>query len=122
MKKILRTFVTVMVLLIAFVFYMKWFNAPLAKTASNFIFQAEVQKNKCDVITGNTLSGNEVMLKLENLEEHMNTLENLIELQNAETTPNQYDTTTPEETTPKDTEPTEDELFKEFQAWRAENK
>ena len=117
MKKVFVTILVVILLTVAFVFYMKWFNAPLAETTSNFIFQAEVQVDNCAIVTGDALNENEVMLKLESLEEHMNTLENLIELQNAETTPDQF-----EVAAPVDIEPTEDELFEEFKVWREDNK
>ena len=116
MKKILRTILAVIILTIAFVFYMKWFNAPLAETASNFIFQAEIQEDNCITISGDVLNENEVMVKLENLEEYMNTLEDLMEIQNSETTPDQFKVAVPVEA-----EPTEAELFEEFKTWR-ENK
>lgn len=116
MKKVLRTILVILLLTIAFVFYMKWFNAPLAETTSNFIFQAEAQVDNCAVVTGDALDENEVILKLESLEKHMNTLEDLIEVQNAETTPDQFDAVAKAEE-----EPTEAELFEEFKVWR-ENK
>ena len=117
MKTFLQTLLAIVVLLVAFVFYMKWFNAPLAETASNFIFKTEAQVDNCAVVTGDALNENEVLVKLESLEEHMNTLEDLIEIQNAETTPDQF-----EVAAPVDVEPTEDELFEEFKTWREENK
>ncbi len=120
MKNVLRTILAVISLTIAFVFYMKWFNAPLAETTSNFIFQAEAQVDNCAIVTGDVLDENEVLVKLESLEEHMNTLEDLIEVQNAETTPDQFEVTMPIEKSA--VEPTEEELFEEFKTWREENK
>ena len=116
MKKILRTILAVIVLTVAFVFYMKWFNAPLAEIASNFIFQSEVVECDCG-LSGEVLDESEVLVKLEKLETHMNTLENLIEVQNAKTTPDQWEVAAPVEV-----EPTEEELFEEFKEWREENK
>lgn len=116
MKKVFVSILVVILLTIAFVFYMKWFNAPLAETTSNFIFKTEVVE--CNTgLSGEILDESEVLVKLESLEEHMNTLENLIEVQNAETTPDQF-----EVAAPVDVEPTEDELFEEFKTWREENK
>ena len=117
MKKILRTILVVILLTVAFVFYMKWFNAPLAETTSSFIFNSEIQSDNCAMISGDILDENEVISKLNKLEEHMNTLEDLIELQNTEITPNQFETDVIVEE-----EPTEDELFEEFKTWRANNK
>ncbi len=115
MKKTLRTILMVILLTIAFVFYMKWFNAPLAETTSSFIFQAEVIE--CDYgLSGEVLDESEVILKLEKLEEHMNALENLIEIQNSNIIPDQFEVAVPVEA-----EPTEAELFEEFKTWR-ENK
>ena len=116
MKKVFITILVVILLTVAFVFYMKWFNTSLAETTSNFIFQAEVIECDCG-LSGEVLDESEVLIKLESLEEHMNTLENLIEVQNAETTPDQFDVDAP-----VDVEPTEDELFEEFKTWREENK
>jgi hypothetical protein len=120
MKKILRTILTVILLTVAFVFYMKWFNAPLAQTASNFVFPAEVVECDCG-LSGEVLDENEVIVKLEKLEKHMNTLEDLIEVQNATNTENQSERAMPEEidVTP---EATEEELFEEFKIWRTESK
>ena len=124
MKKVLRTILAVILLTIGFVFYMKWFNVPLAESTANFIFQTEAQVDNCAVVTGDALDENEVVTKLEKLEEHMNTLENLIEIQNAKAIPDQFNTTDTENTiTPTEkTEPTDDELFEEFKAWRENNK
>jgi hypothetical protein len=116
MKKVLRTILTMALLVIAFVFYMKWFNAPLAEMTANFIFTPEIQADNC-LASGENLDENDVLVKLENLEEHMNTLENLIEIQNAKIIPDQFDVPTP-----VDTEPTEEELFEEFKTWRETNK
>jgi len=120
MKKIFVTTLTVILLTVAFVFYMKWFNAPLAELASNFVYKTEVVETNCEVISGVTLDENEVLVKLESLEEHMNTLEDLIEIQNAENTADQFEVTMPVEDVIE--EPTEAELFEEFKIWRAENK
>jgi hypothetical protein len=99
---------------------MKWFNATLAETASNFIFPAEIVECDCG-LSGEVLDENEVIVKLEKLEDHMNTLEDLIEVQNAENTPDQFEDAIAEEmdVTP---EATEEELFEEFKIWRAESK
>ena len=125
MKKIFSTILVMLVLIIAFVFYMKWFNAPLAETTSNFIFQAEAQVDNCAIVSGDTLDENEVLTKLNKIEEHMNTLEDLIEIQNASTTPDQFEVTTPSEEVAENAvndEKSEEELFEEFKAWRESNK
>ena len=121
MKKVLRTILAMALLVITFVFYMKWFNTPLAETTSNFIFQAEVQANDC-VSSGESLNENDVLAKLNKLEEHMNTLEDLIEINNASSTPDQFEVTSPIEVETTNDEKSEEELFEEFKTWRENNK
>ena len=126
MKKILRTAFTMVVLTVVFVFYMKWFNEPLARCVSNFIFQAETQINSCDTVSGNNLDEREIMTKLESIERHMNNLENLIELQNAKIIPDQFDTTMIDNNINmsgnQEDDITEEELFEEFKKWMEERK
>lgn len=118
MKKILWIILTLIVLMVAFVFYMKWFNQPLAELASNFVYETEVVECDCG-LSGEILDESEVLVKLEKLETHMNTLEDLIEVQNAENTADQFAVEMPVEVAE---EPTEAELFEEFKAWREDNK
>lgn len=120
MKKVLWTILVLILLVIAFVFYMKWFNQPLAEFTSNFIYKTEVVECN-NGLSGEVLDESEVLVKLEKLETHMNTLENLIEVQNATNTPDQFNVATPVEQV-NNTEPTQEELFAEFQAWRDANK
>jgi hypothetical protein len=56
-------------------------------------------------------------MKLEKLEEHMNTIENLIEIQNTQNMEDQHEVTF-EVSEP---EPTDEELFEEFKEWREMN-
>ena len=121
MKKVLRTIIIMILLIIAFVFYMKWFDTPLAKATSNFIFQAEVQTNDC-ISSGESLNENDVLAKLNELEDHMNTLEDLIEINNASSTPDQFEVTSPVDVEIVDNEKSEEELFEEFKTWRENNK
>lgn len=119
MKKILSTILVLIVLIAAFVFYMKWFDQPLAETVTNFVHKAEVVECDCG-LSGEILDENKVLSKLDKLELHMNTLEDLIELQNAETTEDQFEITLPVEDVNE--EPTDEQLFEEFKQWRAESK
>jgi len=119
MKKIFWTSVVWILLVVAFVFYMKWMNQPMAQWVSDFVLKDMPQIDNCLVMTWETLTEDQIAMKLELLETHMNTIEDLIETQNAVVTPNQWDTTIEEETTD---EPTEEELFDEFKTWYEENK
>jgi trehalose utilization protein len=121
MKKVLWTILALVLLVIAFVFYMKWFDTPLAELASNFVYKTEVIECDCG-LSGEALDESEVLIKLEKLETHMNTLENLIEIQNTKNTSDQFDVIIPVEKVEVSAEPTEAELFAEFQTWREKNK
>ena len=118
MKKIFWTSVVWILLVIAFVFYVKWFNQPIAEWVANFVVKDGGEIENCIAVTGEVLDDNGIASKLDTLEEHMNTIEDLIEIQNAVSTPDQFDTISPMDIA----EPTEDELFDEFKTWYEENK
>lgn len=121
MKKIFWTSIVRIALFGTLLLYMKWFNQPLAEFTSSFIYKTDVIGTNCNIISGEILDQNEILVKLGNLETQMNTLENLIELQNSTDTTDQFNVATPIETA-TNTLPTQEELFAEFQAWRDANK
>jgi len=106
-------------LVIAFVFYIKWMNQPLAGWVSNFILKDATQVDNCITVTWESLTEDEIKIRLDTLQDHINTIEDLIETQNAVVTPDQWNVSTVEEV---EEEPTEEELFDEFKTWYEENK
>jgi len=119
MKKIFWTSIVWILLILAFVFYMKWINQSLAGWMTNFILKEAPQADNCITMTWEAMTEDEIKIKLNQLEDHMNTIEDLIETQNAIVTPNQWSS---DMTLEEEPEPTEEELFDEFKAWYQENK
>ena len=107
---------------------MKWFNQPLAESTSNFIFNSGTPTSICKIDSGSNIYDTEITRKLEKLEEHMNTLEDLIEVNNTQINPGQFDTTVDDkrilEIEPKEVEQakSDEELFEEFKTRRENNK